>query len=89
MEIIMMVIESDVFASKDVKVNTPTILKGLSQLDAETMVRDRRNASKRIHVERIKTFKILKTTLNSEDTSMGGKIKWVLHANEFQVVNRG
>ena len=40
----MMVI--DVFASKDVKVNTPTTLKGHSQLDAETVVRDRRNASK-------------------------------------------
>ena len=26
----------DVFASKDVKVNTPTTLKGRSQLDAET-----------------------------------------------------
>ena len=54
----------DVFASKDVKVNTPTTLKGHSQLDAETVVRDRRNASKRIHVERIigcaKTFNILK-----------------------------
>ena len=56
MGIIIMVI--DVFASKDVKV------KGHSQLDAETVVRDRRNASKRIHVERIiecaKTLKILK-----------------------------
>ena len=36
-----------VFASKDVKVNTPTTLKGHSQLDAETVVRDRRNASKK------------------------------------------
>ena len=57
----------DVFASKDVKVNTPTTLKGHNQLDAETVVRDRRNASKRIHVERIigcaKTFKILKIQL--------------------------
>ena len=54
------------FAIKEVKVNTPTSLKGRSQLDEETMVRDRRNASKRIHVERIigcaKTFKIMKTT---------------------------
>ena len=42
-----------VFASKCVKVNSPTTLKGRSQLDEETLVRDRRNASKRIHVERI------------------------------------
>ena len=83
MVIIIMVI--DVFASKDVKVNTPTTLKGRSQVDAETVVRDRRNASKRIHVEGIigcaKTFKILKITLNSEETSMGGNITCVLHAN--------
>ena len=39
MGIMIMVI--DVFASKDVKVNTPTTLKGRSQLDAETVVRDR------------------------------------------------
>ena len=81
--IIIMVI--DIFASKDVKVNTPTTLKGRSQFDAETVVRDRRNASKRILVEGIigcaKTFKILKITLNSEETSMGGKITCVLHAN--------
>ncbi len=60
------------FASKDEKVNTPSILKGRSQLDAETVVRDRRNASKIIHVKRIigcaNTFKILKKTLNSDQT---------------------
>ena len=43
----------DIFASKDVFVNTPTMLKGKSQLEAETVVRDRRISSKRIHVERI------------------------------------
>ena len=50
---------------------------------------DRRNASKIIHVERIvgftKTFKILNTTLNSEETNMDGKIMCVLHADGFQV----
>ena len=39
MGIMIMVI--DVFACKDVKVNTPTTLKGRSELDAETVVRDR------------------------------------------------
>ena len=83
----------DVFASKCVKVNSPTTLKGRSQLDEETLVRERRNASKRIPVDRIigcaKTFKIMKTTLNSEEASMGGKIMCVLRANGFQTVNRG
>ena len=50
---------------------------------------DRRNASKIIHVERIvgctKTFKILKTTLSSEQTNMDGKIMCVLHADGFHV----
>ena len=49
-------------ARKDVRVNTPTMIKGRSQLDTETVVCDRRIASKRIHVEIIigyaKTFKI-------------------------------
>ena len=82
-----------VFASKCLKVNSHTMLKGRSQFDEEALVRDRRNASKRIHVERIigcaKTFNIMKTTLNSEEASMGGKIMCVLHANEFQAVNLG
>ena len=43
----------DIFASKDVFVNTPTMLKGKAQLDAETVVRDRRISSKWIHVERV------------------------------------
>ena len=40
-----------VFASKYAKVNSPTTLKGRSQLDEQTVVCDRRNASKRIHVK--------------------------------------
>ena len=54
---------------------------------------DRRTASKIVHVERIvgctKTFNILKTTLNSEETNLDGKIMCVLHADGFQAVNRG
>lgn len=51
------------FAPMDVYVNIPTMLKGKSQLEPKDVVRDRRNASKRIHVERViglsKTYKIL------------------------------
>lgn len=51
------------FAPMDVYVNTSTMLKGKSQLEPKDVVRDRRNASKRIHVERViglsKTYKIL------------------------------
>ena len=53
----------DLFASKNVAVNTPHMLKGKSQLEKEQVVRDRRVAAKRIHVERViglaETFKVL------------------------------
>ncbi|VDI21757.1 Hypothetical predicted protein [Mytilus galloprovincialis] len=56
------------FENNDVYVNTPTMLKGKSQLEAEEIVRDRRIASKRIHIvhiERViglaKRFKIRKS----------------------------
>ena len=41
----------DLFASKDVKVNTPTTMKGRTQLPADIVVKDRKIASKRVHVE--------------------------------------
>lgn len=72
----------DLFASQDVKVNTPTPLSGgRTQLAAETVVKDRRIASKRIHVERLiglaKTFKILKNTLDHSKTPLGSRIMYV------------
>ena len=54
------IMTQDLFATQNVYVNTPSLLKGESQLDPEEIVRDRRVASKRIHVERViglaKTF---------------------------------
>lgn len=68
----------DLMSSKDVKVNTPTMLKGKSQLEPEDVVKDRRVASKRIHVERViglaKTFKILKKDLSAHRLSLGERI---------------
>jgi len=43
----------DLFASKNVAVNTPHMLKGKSQLEPEQVVQDRRVAAKRIHIERV------------------------------------
>jgi hypothetical protein len=34
-------------------VNTPTMLKGKSQLETEEIIRDRRVVSKRIHIEHV------------------------------------
>ena len=68
----------DLFINKDVHVNTPTMLKGKSQLEPEEVHRDRKVASKRIHVERViglaKTFKILKRDLNSNLVTLGNRI---------------
>ena len=71
----------DLFASSDVAVNTPTMLKGKSQLEPEIVVRDRRIASKRIHIERViglsKTFKILKNVLSGHYVPLGDHIIYV------------
>ncbi|XP_056010013.1 uncharacterized protein LOC130051679 [Ostrea edulis] len=71
----------DLFANKDVQVNTPTFLKGKSQLEAHEVVHDRRVASKRIHVERViglaKRFKILKNELSHSKIQLGSRIIYI------------
>ncbi|KAK3096153.1 hypothetical protein FSP39_023808 [Pinctada imbricata] len=68
----------DLFANKDVQVNTPTFLEGKSQLEAHEVVHDRRVASKRIHVERViglaKRYKILKNDLSHSKIHLGSRI---------------
>lgn len=68
----------DLFAMKDVKVNTPTMLKGKSQLEEGEVVGDRRIASKRIHVERViglaKTYKILKKDMQYHRLHLANRI---------------
>jgi hypothetical protein len=74
----------DLFACQNVQVNTPTTMKGKNQLPSKTVVKDRRIASKRVHVERViglaKTFKILKRDLNHMRTPLGGRIIYVCFA---------
>ena len=68
----------DLFANQNVCVNTPTMLKGKSQLEPEEIIRDRRVASKRIHIERViglsKTFKILRTDLSNTKFQLANRI---------------
>uniref|UniRef100_A0A8W8IGF8 DDE Tnp4 domain-containing protein n=1 Tax=Magallana gigas TaxID=29159 RepID=A0A8W8IGF8_MAGGI len=60
---------------QDVYVKTPTMLKGKSQLDPQEVIRDRRVASKRIHIERViglsKGFKILRHSLPQRKLHLG------------------
>lgn len=71
----------DLFAAQDVQVNTPTMLKGKSQLDQEEIIHDRRVASKRIHVERViclsKGYRILTNTLPISKLPYGSRIVYV------------
>jgi len=77
-------IVQDLFCLKQVQVNIPTVMRGLTQLPAEKVVKDRRIASKRVHVERViglgKVFKILKDDLHHNYISIGGHIIFVCFA---------
>lgn len=69
----------ELFATRDVFLNTPTMLKGKSQLEPEEAVHDRRVAAKRIHIERViglaKTFKEkLHNPLPSSKVILGSRI---------------
>ena len=73
----------DLFANKNVKVNTPSMLHGKSQLEPEVVVRDRRIASKRIHVERViglgKTYKLIKHQMSCYKAQLGHRIIFICY----------
>ena len=77
----------DLMATKNVSVNTPTMLKGKSQLEPTQVAHDRKVASKRIHIERViglaKTFKILTVPLSAHRLILGNRIIYVC----FMIVN--
>lgn len=68
----------DLFAAKNVGVNIPSFLRGKSQLGQAEIAKDRKIASKRIHIERViglaKTFKILKQPILAQRVSLGNRI---------------
>lgn len=71
----------DLFVSKRVSINTPAFLKGKTQLPGITLLKDRKLASKRVHIERLigltKTYKILKNKLPIHLVSLGSEIFYV------------
>ena len=80
----------DLFATKGVSLNVPTTMKGKNQLEPATVVKDRRIASKRVHVERIigyaKTYKILINPLRHGYLPLGSRIITVCFAiSNFRV----
>jgi len=71
----------DLVACRDIAVNMPTMLKGRTQLSTTSVAKDRKIASKRVHVERViglaKTYKIIKAELNKFYVHLGGRILFV------------
>ena len=68
----------DLFINENINVNTPTMFKGKSQLEPQEVLRDRKVASKQIHIERViglaKTCEILEKDLNCNLVTLGNRI---------------
>jgi len=68
----------DLFIPYDVTINIPTFFKKTNRMSTATVLKDRKLASKRVHVERIiglaKTFKILKRPLNNTESALASQI---------------
>ncbi len=77
----------DIFAPFDVTVNIPTFFKKINRMSGKTVLRDRKIASKRVHVERMigsaKTYTILCNPLNHTESLMASDIGFVC----FMLVN--
>lgn len=71
----------DLLASNGVKLNIPSFFKKKSQISCETVKKDRKISSKRVHVERgiglAKTYDILKGPLNGTETLLFDDIVYV------------
>ena len=68
----------DFFDPYMVTINIPTFFRKKNRMSAGTVLKDRKIASKRVHVERIiglaKTFKILKDPMNNTESSLATQI---------------
>lgn len=71
----------DMFIGKDITLNIPTFLKGKGQLPNLKLLKDRKLASQRVHIERLiglmKTYKILKEELHHNFVPLASKIFFV------------
>ena len=71
--------------------NNRKILTFTNRMSNHTVLRDRKNSSKRVHIERLiglaKTFKILKGPLNSTETKLARETLCLLHLVQFSKVH--
>lgn len=77
----------DLFAPQNVTVNIPSFLSKKNRLSGDTVMKDRKIASKRVHIERIiglaKSYSILKSSLNATETKLATEITFIC----FMLVN--
>ena len=74
----------DLFVSTNVEINIPSFFKKKNRLSGTIVMKDRKIASKRVHIERIiglaKTFKILTQPMNNTESSLASKITTICFA---------
>ena len=68
----------DLFIPSNVEINIPTFFRSTNQMSSGTVLKDRKIASKRVHIERLiglgKTYKILTHPLNNTESALGTEI---------------
>lgn len=68
----------DLFVPYDVTINIPTFFRKKNRMPGSTVLKDRKIASKRVHIERIiglaKTYKILKEPMNNTESALATQI---------------
>ena len=68
----------DIFMSYKVGINMPHFFKKKNRMSNDTVLKDRKVASKRVHIERViglaKTYKILRHPMNNIESSLGSQI---------------
>ena len=73
----------DIFAPYDVGINIPTFFKKKNRMSGETVLKDRKIASKRVHVERViglgKTYKILCNPLKHSESLLASDISFICY----------
>ena len=71
----------DIFAPFDIQINIPTFFKKKNRMNSETVIRDRKISSKRVHIERIiglaKTYRILVEPMTATESKLSTEIIFI------------
>ena len=71
----------DIFAPFDIQINIPTFFKKKNRMNSETVIRDRKISSKRVHIERIiglaKTYRNLVEPMTPTESKLSTEIIFI------------